>query len=132
MINRFLRVVIATGLALLTLSSAAHTQGAGGSLEGTIKGPNGKPFPNCTVIVSALDGNRVIKSATDKHGKYQVKQLASGWYRVTIRPPEFGDQLYLNYERSVVISASRKTTLSTVLKWKQDPREDCEPAQTCF
>jgi hypothetical protein len=129
--SRFLRSAIS--LVFATCSILLTAQSAMGSLEGTIHGPNGKAFPNCTVTISSFDGNRITQGTTDKHGKYQIKQLSSGWYRVTVRPPYFGDQLYLNYETSIVVSAVGRTSLSAVLKWKQDPREDCKPGQqVCF
>jgi len=68
------------GLALLTGSVGATTP----SIQGDIKGPDGKPVPSAEVRIERKDAKSPAVALTaDRNGRYVFKNLALGTYKVT-------------------------------------------------
>jgi hypothetical protein len=69
---------------LLFLSANASAQQTGGSIEGTIKDPQGAVIPNAAVSIEGINVgfNRTVQSNQD--GVYRVQEIPPGRYKVTV------------------------------------------------
>ncbi|HEX9638243.1 MAG TPA: carboxypeptidase-like regulatory domain-containing protein [Acidobacteriota bacterium] len=88
--------------ALLTTAGAlsAQVNGRGGTLKGSVKGPNGDPIPGASVSVADPDGSGGLKiTSTDGDGWFAFGKLETGTYRVTATVP--GSRLSGQVEASV-------------------------------
>jgi 5-hydroxyisourate hydrolase-like protein (transthyretin family) len=69
------------GVMLFVASAAA----ANSVLEGVVKDAKGHPIQGVDVRIEAKNGDRLIATAkTDENGRYILKDLAAGTYRVTL------------------------------------------------
>jgi tetratricopeptide (TPR) repeat protein len=68
---------------LPAISSAAPANT--GSMYGTIKDADGKPWPNITVSVQLADENKEQSGTTNDEGKFKIPDLAPGVYTVNIK-----------------------------------------------
>lgn len=66
------------------LTGSVFAQQTSGSIEGTIKDPNGAVVPNASITVQGVNVgfNRTV--TTDAEGFYRLQQLPPGNYRVTV------------------------------------------------
>ena len=81
MTGRFLLV----GLFSLGLASPPTFAQEGGAILGTVKDASGASLPGASVTALNTGSGRESAAVTDAAGKYEVKGLASGSYRVTAR-----------------------------------------------
>jgi tetratricopeptide (TPR) repeat protein len=72
--------VAATGMALLAMSAFAQIT----TIEGTVKGPDGKPIQGAEVHIVRTDIKGNYKTKTDKKGHYLYMGLPMGMYDVEI------------------------------------------------
>jgi tetratricopeptide (TPR) repeat protein len=72
--------VSAAGLLLFAASATAQTS----SLEGEVKGPDGKPLRGALIKIERKDIRGNYKVKTDKKGRYFHAGLPLGMYRVTL------------------------------------------------
>ena len=89
---RSMRVAILGGaiaaLALTSSSAMAQTNGRGGTLKGSVKGPNGNPVAGASVSVTDPNGSGMLHvTATDGDGWFAFGKLESGSYRLTATMP---------------------------------------------
>jgi Tfp pilus assembly protein PilF len=70
----------ATGLAIFAFSALAQQ----GSMQGDVKGPDGKPLPGATVKIDRTDIKAHYQVKTDKKGHYFHAGLPYGTYNVSI------------------------------------------------
>lgn len=67
---------------LLFLASVSLVQA--GTIQGQVKGPDGKPASGAEVRIEQADSKTVMKSAkTDKQGRYVFQDLGNAKYKVT-------------------------------------------------
>jgi hypothetical protein len=71
---------------LLAITANTFGQRSGGSIEGTIRDPQGAVFPNATVTITGISigFNRTVQS--DENGLFKVQQVPPGTYKVTVAP----------------------------------------------
>jgi len=85
------RFFLTIGLAILfsLVQPAAHGQGGGGTLQGTVFDPNGAAVPDAKInITSVLTGvSRDV--ASNANGFYSAPNLSAGTYKVTTSAPGF-------------------------------------------
>lgn len=85
MSRKFRLILFMTSILLFV---AAHTFGqrAGGSIEGTIKDPQGAVVPNAGVTITGVNigFNRTVQS--DENGIFKIQQIPPGNYKVTVAP----------------------------------------------
>ncbi len=94
---------------LLFLTAISFSQQTGGTIEGTLKDPQGAVIPNAGVTVKGVNVgfNRTIQS--DENGVFKVQQVPPGNYKITVSATGgFG-------EKTVDISVSvEKTTTANI------------------
>jgi len=83
-IGRFLRV-----LPLLAATCILFAQTDRGSVEGTVKDPNGASVPGAKVQVVNIATNSQLDYQTDEYGHYLASALPVGSYRVTVQKEGF-------------------------------------------
>ena len=72
--------LVLLGLALMT----GGAQAQGFSIQGNVKGPDGKPVNNASVRIERKDAKATLNEAkTDRKGNYGFNGLASGSYKLT-------------------------------------------------
>jgi outer membrane receptor protein involved in Fe transport len=91
-------------LFFLLILSATATFGQA-SISGTIKDSTGATVADATVLVRSTTSSNETTTVSDSGGKYEVKDLPAGLYRVTVSSPGFS-QLGAN----VSLDASGSTT----------------------
>jgi hypothetical protein len=61
-----------------------------GSITGEVLDENGRPMMNASILVGGMSGERATKTeATDETGKFVVRNLPQGLYRLQIRVPAY-------------------------------------------
>ena len=69
------------GSLLVTFTVCAGTS----VIEGVVKDPAGRPVKGADVRIEAKNGGRLLTTVkTDENGRYSLKGLAAGTYRVTL------------------------------------------------
>lgn len=98
---------------IFCLSAIAFGQGTGGSIQGTVKDPNGAVIPNATVKVVAIGTtagyNRTVTA--DGNGYVTLQEVPPGTYRVTITAPNFRD-----VTQDITVVVDKATTVNTILQ----------------
>jgi hypothetical protein len=84
--SRKFRLILFMTSILLSITVNTFGQRSGGSIEGTIKDPQGAVIPNATVTVTGVNigFNRTVQS--DDNGIFRVQQIPPGNYKVTVVP----------------------------------------------
>lgn len=80
-----------TDLGIVKLSS-------GGSVAGTVYGPDGRPLPGCTVTMSRVDNAMwgSMRARTDANGRFQLRNATPGQYKLSAsRPNEAHENPFL-------------------------------------
>jgi virginiamycin B lyase len=72
-----------TALVGIVLSFASIAYGA--TVSGTVKGPDGKPFKGAFVEAQDMDSRIATNVLSDKDGRYRIKNLPEGQYRLMVR-----------------------------------------------
>jgi hypothetical protein len=82
--SRNFRLILFMTSILLCTAASAFGQRSGGSIEGTIKDPQGAVVPNAGVTVTGVNigFNRTVQS--DENGIFRVQQIPPGNYKVTV------------------------------------------------
>jgi hypothetical protein len=79
-----LRIVNSVLFGLILLAGTAWA--ASSSIQGDIKGPDGKPIRDAQVTIALKDAKGSLKSAkTDGQGRYVFNDLARGEYTVSVK-----------------------------------------------
>src|SRR5215472_2247704 len=68
------------GLVVL-LASVAY----GGTISGTVKGPDGKPFKGAFVEAQDVDSRITTNVLSDRDCRYQIENLPEGEYQLMVR-----------------------------------------------
>jgi virginiamycin B lyase len=72
-------------LAILCLVIFPGSFCCGATITGTVKGPDGSPFPGAFVEAQNTKTKITVMSLSDDQGHYQVEKLPAGEYRVQVR-----------------------------------------------
>jgi hypothetical protein len=114
--------MIAAALLTVALAAFAFGQEITGSIQGTVKDPNGASVPNATV--TATSEQRTFNTQTDAEGAYTFEQLPPGRYKITATasgfgtvtrsdvPVELGRRLQVNIDLSVAGTAENVNVTS--------------------
>lgn len=84
--SRKFRLILFMTSVLLFAAAVTFGQRTGGSIEGTVRDPQGAVIPNASVTVTgvSIGFNRTVQS--DDNGIFRVQQIPPGDYKVTIAP----------------------------------------------
>lgn len=84
--SRNFRLILFMTSILLFITGNTLGQRSGGSIEGTIKDPQGAIVPNASVTVTgvSIGFNRTVQS--DEHGIFRVQQIPPGEYKIKVAP----------------------------------------------
>ena len=86
---KFFRIQV-LAILLLTAGQLANAQSAvTGAIGGTVSDPNRAVIPNASVTVRNVDTNKENTAATDNDGRFRIRELQPGVYRVIISAPKF-------------------------------------------
>ncbi|MBD0369814.1 MAG: TonB-dependent receptor [Pyrinomonadaceae bacterium] len=108
MMNRRRFFHIASCVLLLLLLLLNPVRGAAQSravINGTVTDQNGAFIPNAEVRLLSLDGVRLYETRTDSGGKYQLKELPTGSFQLTVTSAGFAV-----IPRSITLRASSIVT----------------------
>ncbi len=87
--HQFLRVVFAA-LALFSFVAVASAQEITGSINGTVKDPNGAAVAGATVTITDAAKKVVVRTATtDDNGAFSAPDLPSAVYDISVEAPHF-------------------------------------------
>jgi Carboxypeptidase regulatory-like domain/TonB dependent receptor-like, beta-barrel len=86
---RFVIGILLTVLFLFTTSAFAQSQGANGSIEGTITDTSGGVLPGVTVTIDNVEMGITRSVTTNERGLYRAPLLPLGTYRVIAELPGF-------------------------------------------
>jgi len=76
------RIVSSVLFGSLLLAGSAAVQAA--TIQGTVKGPDGKPISGAEVRIEGMKSTQALKSVkTDQKGNYVFKDVAVGTYKLT-------------------------------------------------
>lgn len=80
--------------AVICVAQETSVSGNGGTIRGTIEdtSPLRAPIPGVEVIVKDVAGNE-FKTATDDYGEYEITNLPSGRYFVSVYKDGYGDRV---------------------------------------
>src|SRR5262249_12540967 len=107
------KCVLAALLALAIAAPAfAQSQGANGSIEGTVVDSSGGVLPGVTVTIANLDTGVERSVVTNEHGLYRAPLLPLGTYRVVAELPGFKKFEQTGVKLSVGQTAVVNATLS--------------------
>lgn len=104
---RTLRVLAMLGV--LSMAGALWAQGSNGSLHGTVTDPSGAAVTGATVIAITPEG-QAKTTTTNKTGGYEINNLASGKYTVTVSAAGFSD-----FAQDVTVSAGQSQLINIPL-----------------
>jgi len=97
-------------VALLLLTSFASGQLYTGSVSGTVTDSSGAVIPSAKVILTDMDKGFAFNSTTDASGRYLIRQVPPGRYKMAAEAPNFqsqrkeGIRLSINQNTSVDFS----------------------------
>lgn len=99
---------------VLCLSAFAFGQGTSGSIDGTVKDPNGAVVPNVTVTVTSTGATTGFKTTitSNGEGRFMVAKVPPGTYTVTTEASGFKKNTIPN----IVVTLERATTLGVELE----------------
>ncbi len=80
-------------LFLLSAATAAHAQGVGASIAGTVRDDTGAGLPSVVVTIQNVETGSQRTVLTDAAGRYSAPSIAVGRYRVTGQKAGFGTQV---------------------------------------
>lgn len=108
------KIVVAMLVVLVTtlLVPAAFAQ-ANCTVRGVIRGEDGKPIPNASVVYSNKETGRKYTIKADKTGNYFSIQVASGNYRVSLLDPD-GKPLYPDFFVTAQVSSQERENIVDV------------------
>ena len=103
-------------LALSFASTALAQFGQTGSLNGTVKDPEGAPLPGASIsIKSPALILPEMNTVTSSQGTYRFPSLPPGTYEVTYSLPGMSTLI----RKGIIISAGQTTTLNVTLEFKK-------------
>ena len=83
-------IVLVAGLAALLLFSASVlAQTPTGAIEGEVTDPTGATVPNAQVTITEVATSRTIPLSTGVDGRYSVRNLLPGVYRIKVEAQGF-------------------------------------------
>jgi hypothetical protein len=98
---------------------AAHAQGAGASLTGTITDPSGASVSGATVTLTNVGTNATVTSKSDATGVYLFRLIPPGNYALTITSSGFA-----RYKQTgITLHVSQSEALSVQLTLAQAQNE---------
>src|SRR5215471_18401524 len=84
----FRRNVVAFAiLAVLTADTALRAQVYSGTITGLVTDPSGAAVPNAQGVLTDEDKGFTFKTASGNDGRYVLRNLAPGRYRLTVSAP---------------------------------------------
>jgi virginiamycin B lyase len=125
---------------VLSLAPMAH----GGTISGTVKGPDGKPFKGAFIEAQDTDTRIMTAVLSDKDGHYRIENLPEGEFRLMVRAvgyrfePRTGIQLAAAQNANYEIAIEKGTVHWTDLSIYQgaqllpDDRGKAKLASACF
>ncbi len=99
----------------LVFAAMSHAQTAA-TLAGTVTDSSGQPVVNASVSAKSADTGKLVTTATDTAGKYNLSNLAPGDYDVSFSADRFAGR-----SARVTLTAGALQTLDTVLTATQQP-----------
>src|SRR5688572_17865327 len=119
---------------LLTFALGAYAQETTGSIQGTVKDPNGAVIPNATV--SVVGTQRTLTASTNDGGEYSFTSLPPGTYNVEVAAPGFGtlrrENIPVELGRTLQVNFDMKTAAvgAVVEVVADEPLVDVSSTQT--
>jgi tetratricopeptide (TPR) repeat protein len=109
-----------TGLAalavLLTIAPRVAAQNMG-SISGEVRGVDGKPFADVTVVLKNIDAGLTLPPIkTDKNGHYAQIGLRTGIYSVTFQVKDKDGKVVANYDMNARVTAGEEAVASVNFK----------------
>ena len=99
-------------LAILCLVIFPGSFCCGATITGTVKGPDGSPFPGAFVEAQNTKTKMTVMSLSDDQGHYQVEKLPAGEYRVQVRAVGYRS----NPQTGLNLTAEQNATLDIALQ----------------
>jgi hypothetical protein len=108
---RFISLVLSF---MFCFAAVAFGQETTGSIEGTVKDPNGSVVPGATVTVSSIGNTAGFKadSVTSDDGSYSFPRVLSGTYKVTVA----GTKGFKGSSKEVTVSLGRTSVSDFALE----------------
>ena len=99
-------------LVLLGLLSAAHAQGAGSSIKGTVADASGGVLPKANVVAEDAEKGIRRSAVTNSSGGYLLTGLTPGTYTVSVELEGFGGEI----QKGLVVTVGQTAVLDFQLK----------------
>src|ERR1043165_3320034 len=134
MIDRSLRRIALTLVALLLLPTIVFAQSAGSTLSGRITDPSGAAVPGVTVTAANTQTGTTRTTVTESDGTYRLLALPIGTYRVTAELSGFATvttenvQLNVATARELNITLKQATVSEAITVTAESPLVATEPA----
>ena len=100
---------------LLMFAGAAFAQSGGGSLTGTLTGPDGAVVPDVPILVKNVARGVVYQVSTSSKGDYTVAGLPAGSYELMV--PAIGFTFAKWERKSIEVQAAQTLRIDIRLEW---------------
>ena len=82
-------VTVAPTVPLASLGTTLGFARGGGGLEGVVKDASGAAVPNATIRITEMATGVELTANTDANGRYRLRRLPAGRYRIAVDSPGF-------------------------------------------